>query len=191
MRFLVCFLVTWGQRSPELVERDDDETAAEPALVIKEGRHLLQELCSEVCIPNDTELGGHAAATHHASAAANVDDVGDEGEAYGAAMAQPDDGPRLVLLTAPNASGKSVYMKQVATIVFLAHTGCFVPASSAVVPVVDRIFSRVYSHDTLLRGRSTFLVDLMQASRGDRGSAEGGAGGGGERCRLAKHRSLD
>ncbi|XP_078658061.1 mutS protein homolog 5-like isoform X1 [Branchiostoma floridae x Branchiostoma belcheri] len=73
-------------------------------------------------------------------------------------------GHRLSVLTGPNASGKSVYLKQVGLIVFLAQIGSFVPAESAVVGLVDRIFTRIHTRESVSVGLSTFMIDLNQVS---------------------------
>jgi DNA mismatch repair protein MutS len=71
---------------------------------------------------------------------------------------------RFVLLTGPNMGGKSTYMRQVAWIVWLAHTGCFVPAEEASIPLLRRIFTRVGAGDELASGRSTFMVEMMETA---------------------------
>ncbi|XP_064606722.1 mutS protein homolog 5-like isoform X2 [Liolophura sinensis] len=71
---------------------------------------------------------------------------------------------RVKILTGPNASGKSVYIRQVALIVYMAHIGSFVPAESARICIVDRIFSRVQTKESVSLGMSTFMVDLNQMS---------------------------
>ncbi len=71
---------------------------------------------------------------------------------------------RFMLLTGPNMGGKSTYMRQVAWIVWLAHTGCFVPADEANVPLLRRIFTRVGAGDELVAGRSTFMVEMMETA---------------------------
>jgi DNA mismatch repair protein MutS len=71
---------------------------------------------------------------------------------------------RLLIITGPNMGGKSVYLKQAALIVILAHLGSFVPAESARIPLTDRIFTRVGASDNLARGRSTFMVEMIETA---------------------------
>ena len=74
----------------------------------------------------------------------------------------PDD--HLWLLTGPNMAGKSTYLRQNALIAILAQTGSFVPAASAHIGIIDRVFSRVGASDDLARGRSTFMVEMVETA---------------------------
>ncbi|MCA1554392.1 MAG: DNA mismatch repair protein MutS, partial [Chloroflexi bacterium] len=71
---------------------------------------------------------------------------------------------RLIILTGPNMSGKSVFIRQVALITLMAQMGSFVPAASARIGVADRIFTRVGASDDIAQGRSTFLVEMSETS---------------------------
>ena len=70
-----------------------------------------------------------------------------------------------VILTGPNMAGKSTYLRSIALIVLLAQAGSFVPASFARIGVVDRVFTRVGAHDDLVAGRSTFMVEMVEAAQ--------------------------
>jgi DNA mismatch repair protein MutS len=88
-------------------------------------------------------------------------------QSQGKAFASNDcdlDGGRIAVVTGPNMAGKSTYLRQNALIALLAQTGSYVPAQSARIGVIDRLFSRVGASDDLARGRSTFMVEMVETA---------------------------
>lgn len=71
---------------------------------------------------------------------------------------------KTMVITGPNMAGKSTYMRQNALIVLMAHIGCYVPAKSAQIPVIDRIFTRVGASDNLILDQSTFMVEMTEVA---------------------------
>jgi len=116
----------------------------EGVLEIRDGRHpvLEQQLTDERFVPNDTGL---ASLVNGANGA-------------------PPALPQIALITGPNMAGKSTYIRQVALLTLLAHTGGFVPAAAARIDLVDRIFTRIGASDDLSRGQSTFMVEMTETA---------------------------
>ena len=73
-------------------------------------------------------------------------------------------GQQIIILTGPNMAGKSAFMRQTALICLLAQTGCFVPAKSLKMGIVDKIFTRVGASDNISRGESTFMVEMLETA---------------------------
>ncbi len=76
-----------------------------------------------------------------------------------------DDDTRMLLITGPNMSGKSTYIRQVALMVILAQMGSFVPAASATLPLFDKIFTRIGASDDVMLGQSTFMVEMLEVNQ--------------------------
>jgi DNA mismatch repair protein MutS len=74
-----------------------------------------------------------------------------------------DNEREVLLITGPNMSGKSTYMRQVALTAIMAQIGCFVPATEAVMPIFDQVFTRIGAADDLVSGQSTFMVEMLEA----------------------------
>ncbi len=70
----------------------------------------------------------------------------------------------MLMMTGPNYSGKSVYLKQIALIVYMAHVGCFVPAERAVIGLTDKILTRIATRETVSKIQSAFMIDLQQVA---------------------------
>jgi DNA mismatch repair protein MutS len=126
--------------------------ADEGMLQIRDGRHpvLEQNLADERFVPNDAGLCG--------TGFQPVNVEGDTGREACATL------PQIALITGPNMAGKSTYIRQVALITLLAHTGSFVPAAEARIDLVDRIFTRIGASDDLTRGQSTFMVEMTETA---------------------------
>src|SRR5690606_23929554 len=73
-----------------------------------------------------------------------------------------DDDCQVLILTGPNMSGKSTFLRQVALIALMAQAGSFVPAAEAELPLFDRIFTRIGAQDDLAAGQSTFMVEMVE-----------------------------
>ena len=123
---------------------------------IRQGRHVVVEAALNQA--NANNRNGVASSTNYFVAndcvlgSAHVDD---------AEKGHPE---RLLMITGPNMGGKSTYMRQTALIVLLAHCGSFVPAVSAHIGDIDRIFTRIGSADDLAGGKSTFMVEMIETA---------------------------
>jgi len=75
-----------------------------------------------------------------------------------------DENTSILLITGPNMSGKSTYMRQMALIAILAQAGCFIPCEEGNIPIFDKIFTRIGATDDLISGQSTFMIEMMEAN---------------------------
>ncbi|KAJ5682222.1 DNA mismatch repair protein MutS core [Penicillium macrosclerotiorum] len=109
--------------------------------------HILQELTISSYVPNNTLLMG-----------------GPETQRTNTIASQTGSAPSMLVLTGPNYSGKSVYMKQVALIVYLAQIGSFIPAEEAELGITDKILTKMNTQESVSKIQSTFMSDLQQMS---------------------------
>jgi DNA mismatch repair protein MutS len=130
----------------------------EGVLQIRDGRHpvLEQQLIEERFVPNDTGLAAVKSLNSYI-----VESVKND-----LTIQRFNDStfPQIALITGPNMAGKSTYIRQVALLALLAHTGSFVPAMEARIDLVDRIFTRIGASDDLSRGQSTFMVEMTETA---------------------------
>ena len=129
------------------------DVAASHAQRAAEGQWCLPSLTDQPCLELD-------AARHPVVEAALVS----EGERFVANDVALGPNDRLWLVTGPNMGGKSTFLRQVALAVLLAQAGSYVPAARARIGLVDRLFSRVGAADNLARGRSTFMVEMVETA---------------------------
>ena len=129
------------------------DVAAGLAQRAAEGGWTLPHLTDEACL--EIEAGRHLVVE------AALRDTGERFVANDLSMGLND---RLWLITGPNMGGKSTFLRQAALIAVLAQAGSFVPAGRAKVGIVDRLFSRVGASDNLARGRSTFMVEMVETA---------------------------
>ena len=133
------------------------EVRAEGMILIRDGRHpvLEQNLSEERFVPNDTQL---------ASVSPSGQNVRSHPQERGKEFSAAENAAQIALITGPNMAGKSTYIRQVALLVLLAHTGSFIPATDARIDLVDRIFTRIGASDDLARGQSTFMVEMSETA---------------------------
>lgn len=132
---------------------------------IKGGRHPLQELTVPSYVANDTYIVGGEGQEQVDPAvdALTSQDLTVDSHAT-RTRETAGGGPSMVLMTGPNYSGKSIYLKQVAIIVFMAHVGSFVPADAAKIGLTDKILTRISTRESVSRIQSAFMIDLQQVS---------------------------
>jgi DNA mismatch repair protein MutS len=129
------------------------DVAAANAQRAAEGGWTLPHITGEPCL--EIEAGRHPVVETA---------LRDSGERFVANDCSLGRENRLWLITGPNMGGKSTFLRQAALIAVLAQAGCFVPAARAKVGLVDRLFSRVGASDNLARGRSTFMVEMVETA---------------------------
>ncbi len=163
------------------------QVSDEGVLKITDGRHpvLEQSLVDEPFVPNDTMLGiaaGMLPAVEPGFQSAGEDVENSEPvhspEHIANATSKPGGKippstaggmhsatfPQIALITGPNMAGKSTYIRQVALLTLLAHTGSYIPAKEARIDLADRIFTRIGASDDLARGQSTFMVEMSETA---------------------------
>ncbi|MGP5407156.1 DNA mismatch repair protein MutS [Psychrobacter celer] len=136
---------------------------------IQQGRHVVVEAALN---PDNTSSPAAQGATQtfsqnlsqHTSKPARAHAFVANDCALGSANTKEGHPERLLMITGPNMGGKSTYMRQTALIVLLAHCGSFVPAASARIGDIDRIFTRIGSADDLAGGKSTFMVEMIETA---------------------------
>ncbi|KAI7476960.1 hypothetical protein KC364_g5395 [Hortaea werneckii] len=137
----------------------------ENIIQIKGGRHPLQELTVPAFVSNDTYLVGGEGNEPEASRFEALTSQGPNvADTQGTRGRDSREGPSMVLMTGPNYSGKSIYLKQVAIIVYMAHIGSFVPAEAARIGLTDKILTRISTRESVSRMQSAFMIDLQQVS---------------------------
>jgi DNA mismatch repair protein MutS len=140
------------------------QVSDEGILQIRDGRHpvLEQNLLDERFVPNDVALASRTGV----APVSNLKTETPQGENFSNGDRQDacPTMPQIALITGPNMAGKSTYIRQVALLALLAHTGSFVPAAAARIDLVDRIFTRIGASDDLARGQSTFMVEMTETA---------------------------
>ena len=142
------------------------QVADEGVIQIRDGRHpvLEQSLQDERFVPNDAGLASRTGFQPVSDSNPQIGTPQGGDVSAGDRRDACPTFPQIALITGPNMAGKSTYIRQVALIVLLAHTGSFVPAAEARIDLVDRIFTRIGASDDLTRGQSTFMVEMTETA---------------------------
>ena len=122
-------------------------------------RHILQELTVASFVGNDVNLTGRLERTGSLN---KTRPPQDSLPSQGNDTCIPGHNPNMLILTGPNYSGKSVFLKQNALIVYMAHIGSFVPAESATLGITDKIITRISTRESVSKAQSAFMNDLQQ-----------------------------
>lgn len=145
--------ITYHWQRPVMSNDSENDSYAkidsQTSIDIKAGRHVVVEAALN---PNNT--ANQSKSTKQTSRFVAND----------CALGSHTNPERLLMITGPNMGGKSTYMRQTALIVLLAHCGSFVPAASAHIGDIDRIFTRIGSADDLAGGKSTFMVEMIETA---------------------------
>ncbi|KIM43410.1 hypothetical protein M413DRAFT_436269 [Hebeloma cylindrosporum] len=139
-------LLSFAEAS-QLYEYQRPQMVDQNIIEIIQGRHPLHERVVDIFVPNDARIIG--------------------GAGIGSSAVHPngdDEWNSVLLCTGANACGKSVYLKQIAIIQIMAQIGCFVPAMGARLGIVDKIFTRVSTRESVSKVQSAFMIDLAQVS---------------------------
>jgi DNA mismatch repair protein MSH5 len=135
----------------------------ENVIDIKDCRHLLQEMTVPSYVANDAYLVGGRGSDH----VEHEDDSSPDRSATLSSASDPESeppGPSVLLLTGPNYSGKSIYLKSIAQCIYLSHLGSFVPCTRALIGLTPIILTRIRTCETVSRPHSAFMIDLQQVA---------------------------
>ena len=130
---------------------------------IRGGRHPLQELTVPSYVANDTKILGGLGSDADVEGALGNQSI----HVSKSAQSDAPDGNEwssMLIMTGPNYSGKSVFLKQIAVIVYMAHVGSYVPADHATIGLTDKILTRISTRETVSKPQSAFMIDLQQIS---------------------------
>lgn len=162
-------VMTNDSNDGNLLKNSSQTRIDQSSIDIQQGRHVVVEAA---LTPDNTSSPAVQGATQtfsqnlsqHTSKPARAHAFVANDCALGSANTKEGHPERLLMITGPNMGGKSTYMRQTALIVLLAHCGSFVPAASARIGDIDRIFTRIGSADDLAGGKSTFMVEMIETA---------------------------
>lgn len=153
--------------SSAVLERNGDISAAAEAIASADVAAAVAQLAVEEKFSRptiDSSMNFDISGGRHPVVDAAVRKAGNESFVANDCVLAKEETPELWLVTGPNMAGKSTFLRQNALITILAQAGCYVPADAAHIGVTDRVFSRVGASDDLARGRSTFMMEMVETA---------------------------